>query len=157
MRAPLSVAGHAATFAVAGYAAVQVAGLRNPWSILVWFVGAILLHDFVLFPLYSAVDRAAERLLPAGRRGGRIGVNVVRVPALLSGLLLLAWFPLILERAPGLYGSITGVEQPDYLARWLLITGGLFAVSGAVAVVRSGAAKAGDRRAARPEDRVEQR
>jgi len=27
-------------------------------SILVWFLGAVVLHDLVLFPLYALADRA---------------------------------------------------------------------------------------------------
>jgi hypothetical protein len=133
---PLHLAGFVVTFAIAGYAALQLAELENAFTILVWFAGAIALHDFVLYPAYTAADRALQR---GGLRGASI--NYVRVPALLSGLLLVVWFPLILERAPGLYRSVTGVEPPDYLARWLLITAGLFAASVLVALLR-GAAKA---------------
>ena len=119
---------YAIAFAVAGWAALQLAGLSNAFTILVWFVGAILLHDLVLYPAYTALDRALQGL--------PFGVNYIRVPALLSGLLFLVWFPLILERSPGLYRSVTGVEPPDYLARWLLITAALFAVSGAAYLLR---------------------
>ncbi len=142
---PLHLAGFAITFAIAGYAALQLADLRNALTILLWFAGAIVLHDLVLYPAYTVLDRALQR--------APIGINHVRVPALLSGLLLLAWFPLILERAPGLYRSVTGVQPPDYLARWLLITAGLFAASIAVAVLR-GARQARAGRAARAEDGV---
>ena len=130
---PLHLVGFAITFAVAGWAALQLADLRGAFTILVWFAGAIVLHDLVLYPAYAVLDRAAQR--------APVGINHLRVPALLSGLLFLVWFPLILERAPGLYRSVTGVEPPDYLARWLLITAGLFAASVLVALLR-GAAKA---------------
>lgn len=142
---PLHLAGFAVTFAVAGWAALQLADLRNAFTILVWFAGAILLHDLVLYPAYTALDRALQGL--------PFDVNHVRVPALLSGLLFLVWFPLILDRAPGLYRSVTGVAPPDYLARWLLITAGLFAASLVVAVLRR-ARQAGSGRGARAEDGV---
>ncbi|HEV3000336.1 MAG TPA: hypothetical protein VGW75_06320 [Solirubrobacteraceae bacterium] len=125
---PLHLAGFAITFAVAGWAALQLADLRGATTILLWFAGAIVLHDLVLYPAYALLDRATQRT--------GVSINHVRVPALLSGLLLLAWFPLISGRAPGLYRSVTGVEPPDYLARWLLITAGLFAGSLAVAALR---------------------
>jgi hypothetical protein len=121
-------AGYALTFAVAGYAAFRLADLPGALTILVWFAGAIVLHDLVLYPAYGLLDRAVQRT--------GVPINHVRVPALLSGLLFLVWFPLILERAPGLYRSVAGVEPPDYLGRWLLITAALFAGSLVVALLR---------------------
>lgn len=143
---PLHLAGFAVTFGVAGWAALQLADLRNAFTILLWFVGAILLHDLVAYPLYTALDRALQRV--------PVNPNVVRVPAFLSGLLFLVWFPLILERDPALYRSVTGIEPPDYLARWLLITAGLFAASIAVALLAR-ARKPRGGAGARAEDGVE--
>jgi len=61
---PLHLLAVLAGFALLGYI-VSVAGpaaLWNPsvwWqSILVWFLGAVVLHDLVLFPLYALADRA---------------------------------------------------------------------------------------------------
>jgi hypothetical protein len=136
---------HVITLLVAGWVAYEVADLRNAFTILVWFVGAIIIHDFVLYPAYTALDRALQR--------APFDVNYVRVPAILSGLLFLVWFPLILEKAPGLYRSVTGVEPPDYLARWLIITAALFGGSLLVALLR-GSAKARAARGAATEDRV---
>lgn len=125
---PLHLAGFLITFAVAGWAALELADLKNAFTILLWFLGAILLHDLVFYPAYTLLDRATQRT--------GISINYVRVPAMLSGLLFLVWFPLILEKAPGLYRSVTGVEPPDYMARWLLITAALFAASILVALLR---------------------
>jgi MFS family permease len=133
---PVHLAGYVAALAIAGYAVLQVAQLAQPWSALVWFVGAILLHDLVLFPAYTAADRVAQRVWPRRPRSRGPGVNVLRIPALLSGLLLLVWFPLILDRAPGNYVRAAGQQPPDYLERWLLISALLFAVSALVGVVR---------------------
>jgi hypothetical protein len=142
---PIHLLGFAITFGVAGWAALQLADLQNAFTILLWFAGAILLHDLVAYPVYTLLDRALQRT--------PIDPNYVRVPALLSGLLFLVWFPLILDRAPGLYRSVTGVEPPDYLARWLLITAALFAGSLAIALLR-GALQPRARRAAAAEDGV---
>ena len=142
---PLHLAGFAISFGIAGWAALELADLRNAFTILLWFVGAIVLHDLVAYPLYTALDRVLQR--------APLDPNYVRVPALLSGLLFLVWFPLILERAPGLYRSVTGIEPPDYLARWLLITAALFAASIVVALLRR-AWKPRARRAAGAEDGV---
>ena len=145
---PLHLAGFAVSFGIAGWAALQLADLQNAFTILLWFLGAIVLHDLVAYPLYTLLDRALQR--------APVNPNVVRVPALLSGLLFLTWFPLILEKEPGLYRSVTGVEPPDYLARWLLITAGLFAASIAVALLLR-ARKPRLRPAAGAEDGVEHR
>ena len=76
---PVILAANLALFALSAAVAIKLTGLvADPLRVLIWFAGAIVLHDFVLLPLYSAIDRLLVR-----------GVNVVRVPALLSGLLLL--------------------------------------------------------------------
>ena len=69
-----------ASFALAGYAGVRL--LADDWlAVAVWFVGAALLHDLVLLPLYSAADRAVVRgPVPSG---GSRWAMYVRVPAAL--------------------------------------------------------------------------
>ena len=51
---PLHLAGLLASLVVAGYAAVRLLGAR-PAAVLLWFVGAAVLHDLVLGPLYLPV------------------------------------------------------------------------------------------------------
>ena len=121
----------ACSFALAGYAGVRL--LDGDWfGVALWFVGAALLHDLVLLPLYAGLDRALVRA--AGRRRERIGY--VRVPAALSALLLLVWFPLISGRVAGRYASATGLSPDGFLARWLLLTAALFGGSALVFVLR---------------------
>jgi MFS family permease len=122
---PLHLAGYAAALALSGWAVVQVFDAIAGWRWALWFVGAILAHDLLLYPAYALVDRMAQR---AGRRRAD-AINVVRVPALLSGLLALVWLPFLLGVSRGRYEAVTGRPQPDYLGRWLLITGALFAVA----------------------------
>jgi hypothetical protein len=98
---------------------------------VLWFVAAIVLHDLVLLPFYSVIDRAAGR----GARGP--AVNYVRIPAALSGLLLLLFFPAILGRNEDSFARVAGVEPSGYLERWLLVTAGLFAASAVLYVVSS--------------------
>ncbi len=117
-------------FALAGYAALRLLA-DNPVGVAVWFLGAVIAHDLVLLPLYALADRSVLSVLrhrqpPAART--TTSVNFVRVPALLSGLLLLVWFPLIL-RLPDGFTRITGLTTAPYLERWLLVTGVLFAIS----------------------------
>lgn len=115
------------SFALTAYAGVRL--LAGDWAgVALWLVGAALLHDLVLLPLYSALDRALVHGLEAV--GHRERVMYVRVPAALSGLLLLVWFPLIGGRVGDpRYVLATGVAANGFLARWLVITAVLFAGS----------------------------
>lgn len=126
---PLHALAHLAAFALAGFALLQLVDVRAAGNVLAWLVGAVLLHDFVLLPFYSALDRAAQAAGTA--------VNYVRVPAGLSALLLLVFFPLIMGRSTGRLEQVSGAPAADYLARWLLITGVLFAGSAALYLARS--------------------
>ncbi|WP_051844398.1 hypothetical protein [Streptomyces sp. NRRL S-813] len=131
---PLQLVLLACSLALAGYAGVRL--FAGDWfGVALWFVGAALLHDLVLLPLYAAADRAALRA--AGRAGRRAWVAYVRVPAVLSGLLLLVWFPLIAGQVDRRrYRLTTGLSPDGFLARWLLITAVLFGGSALVLVVR---------------------
>jgi len=130
---PLHLALLACTFALAGYAGVRLlAGDR--FGVALWFVGAALLHDLVLLPLYAALDRGVVRAFDAA--GHRERVMYVRVPAALSALLLLVWFPLISGRADRRYRNATGLPADGFLGRWLLITAVLFAGSALLLVRR---------------------
>ncbi|WP_330261185.1 hypothetical protein [Streptomyces sp. NBC_00539] len=118
-----------ASFALTAYAGVRLLE-GDTVGVALWFVGAALVHDLVLLPLYSVLDRAAQ--LPGAPWPD---VNHVRVPAFVSGLLLLVWWPLILRRV-GHYTAATGLPADGFLGRWLLITAALFAASAAVLLVR---------------------
>ena len=96
-----------------------------------WFIGAALLHDLVLFPLYVLADRAFTSLLCRAPRAERAVpvVNYVRVPVLASGLLLLLFFPGILGQGADTYVAATGQTQDPFLKRWLLLTAATFGLS----------------------------
>ncbi|MFD5927851.1 hypothetical protein ACFWGO_24900 [Streptomyces griseoaurantiacus] len=120
---PLQLLLLACSFALAGYAGTRL--LAWDWfGIVLWFVGAALLHDLVLVPLYGGLDRAAVRAF--GTLGRREWAGYVRVPAALSGLLLLVWFPLIGGRVADRDRSATALSADGFLGRWLLITAVLF-------------------------------
>ncbi|MGW5969700.1 hypothetical protein [Streptomyces sp. NPDC055186] len=140
---PLQLLLLACSFALAAYAGVRL--LADDWfGVALWFVGVALLHDLVLLPLYTAADRAAVRGLGAVRRRER--VLYVRVPAALSGLLLLVWFPLISGRVERRYRLGTGLSADVFLPRWLLLTAVLFGGSALLLALRLRRL----RRAARP-------
>src|SRR5262249_38838962 len=121
---------HAAAFAIAGYALAQILSGRFVDNFLFWFLGAALLHDLVLLPLYSLADWLARRRLDPPL------INHVRVPALLSGLLLLVYFPLILVKADRTYVNATGHHVEGYARNWLLLTAAFFLISALIYVVR---------------------
>jgi hypothetical protein len=127
---PLHLLGHLAAFAITAYALAQVFAGGAAQNFVLWFAGAALLHDLVFLPLYSVLDRVArlgaER---SGRRQGAPAINYLRVPALLSGLLLLVFFPLILGEADGYYLRASGHHVEGYARNWLLITACLFTIS----------------------------
>jgi hypothetical protein len=128
-----------ASFMVAGYAGVRLLS-GNPIGIGAWFVGSVVVHDLVLFPLYAAADTALVTLLrrrPAlATVAGVPWLNHLRVPVVISGMLLLVWSPLILRLSAPTYLDAAGLSPQPYLARWLAVTGILFAMSGAALVVR---------------------
>jgi hypothetical protein len=127
---------HAAAFGVAGYALAQIIRGGSVVSFAVWFAGAAVLHDLVLLPLYSLLDRLAR---PALRRRPTLRVplvNHVRVPALISGLLLLVYFPSILGLSDANYFADTGHHLEGYARNWLEITAVLFAASALVYAIR---------------------
>jgi len=124
--------------ALSAYAVTRVDSLEVLVQVGIWFVGTLLVHDLVLFPVYATADNVGawvRRRRPGA--GPRVPwVNHVRVPVFLSGLLLLAWFPLILRLSSGFERASNRATEP-YLGRWLLVTGVLFAGSAALYLVRA--------------------
>jgi fumarate reductase subunit D len=155
---PLHLLTAMAAFAIAGFAVLMLSEAQAGSQLLnfvLWFVGAILVHDLVLFPLYSGIDRlvlrgaGVHRARPddAATPSAVSAINHVRVPFLLSGLFFVVWFPLILGVAEQEYAVTTGQSTEGYLERWLLLTGALFLLSGIAFAVRLARARAGGARA----------
>lgn len=123
-------------FALAGYAAERLLA-SMPWRVAAWFLGAVVAHDLVLMPLYSLADRSA--LAALRHRAPRLPtvewINYLRVPAGLSGLLFLVWFPLIL-RLPTAYEISTTLSLDPYVWHWLAVTGALFLGSALLLALR---------------------
>jgi hypothetical protein len=126
---PLHLLAHLVVLPLAAWALLQILDSRSAVRIVVWLAASAVLHDLVLLPFYGVLDRVAARVTgPA--------VNYVRAPALLSGLLLLVFYPVIAGKGAGNYQRVSGLEWEGYLGRWLLITAGLFVLSGALYLVR---------------------
>ena len=118
-----------ASFAIAGYAGLQLLAQPSWPLILLWFLGAVIGHDLVLFPLYAFADRSAQSLTHPARPHRVPLINYIRVPALGTGLSFLLFFPGIIRQGADTFKAATGLDQQPYLARWLLLVATLFAVS----------------------------
>jgi hypothetical protein len=129
---PLHVLAHLAAFALAAWALLQALQLGGAERIVLWLVGAVVLHDVVLWPAYTTLDRLARRGRPAA------WANYVRVPVGISGLLLLAFFPVICGKGEDAYTRVSGATWEGYAGRWLLVSAALCLVSGALYVARQG-------------------
>lgn len=144
---PLHLLALLASFAFAGYVVDRVTTVNDPIGIGIWFAVTLVAHDLALFPLYSLADRSLS--LRARRHPERLprvpGINYVRVPVLVSGMLLLVSFPLVFKLDVADYHSATGLNPDPYLARWLLITAVLFAASAILYALRLGRAGGGER------------
>lgn len=126
--------------AVTGGAVAIVAG-DSAWPrMLAWFLAAVLLHDFVLFPLYAAGDRllTATRLRGARRRRRPSVpiVNHVRVPLLGAGLTFLLFLPGIIRQGEPALQAASGLDAAPVAGRWLLLVAAMVAVSALVYLLR---------------------
>jgi hypothetical protein len=136
---PLHLLALIAGFALAGYSVLTL-GLAALWnhrvwwqSIAVWFAGAIVVHDLVLFPLYALIHRAlaSAPMLHDRPEIPRKALNYVRVPLMASGLSFLIFLPGIIRQCAPVYRAATGQTQDLFLGRWLMLVAALFAASAA--------------------------
>jgi two-component system response regulator ResD len=65
------------------------------------FAGAVIGHDLILMPMYTVADRSAMAVFRHRRPQLPVvpWINYLRIPAALSGMLLVIWFPLIFRIA----------------------------------------------------------
>lgn len=129
---PLHLLAHVIVFAAAGWAIAQLIDVRDVLGIVKWFVAALILHDLVLLPAYSALDQLDQRV----RLRGIPVVNHIRVPAVLSGLTFLVFLPLILGKSDGNLHYVSGITPSGYLGRWLAMVAFFWLVSALVLAVR---------------------
>ena len=136
---PLHLVATAGSLLLGAYGLLRLTEIPGGAKVLIWIVAAALLHDLVALPFYSVLLRIADRAAGAtisGRAARVLALNAVRIPAGLSALLLLVFFPLILRIDPEAYESVTGLTVDPYLSRWLLISAGLFLISGVAYALR---------------------
>lgn len=149
---PFHLAGAVCCLAVAGYAVTRVLGQGGWAAIFLWFAACIVLHDLIGWPIYTATDRFLTRFqrrraatmatAPTGAAcSGPDGrtvhwVNHVRFPVVISGLLLVMFFPLVLRLSNNTYESLVGFNENAYLTNWLVVTAVLCVVSVVLYVAR---------------------
>jgi hypothetical protein len=125
----MRVLAHLILLPIAGWALLTVLDFRAADNVVVWLVGAVILHDLVLLPAYSGLDRLA-------RYAAKDAINYIRVPAGLSLLMLLVFWSTIRGKGDGAYHYVSGVHYDGYAQRWLLVSAALFALSGALYLAR---------------------
>jgi hypothetical protein len=127
---PLHLLAAVVSFAlvVAGFVG-WLAPASDPRGILLWLIGCLLGSQLVLLPVAWLLDRIAFGHAQSGTTRTGAGVSYLRVPALLSGLLLVVFAPLIFRADAGTFEVSTGTSPATYLYRWLIATGAMFAIS----------------------------
>jgi hypothetical protein len=127
---PLHLVALLASLAVCAYGLSRVFHeLPEPANFAVWFGGAIVAHDLVLYPLYSLLGLVAYGALARPAPDDRLrlaALNHLRVPALISGLLLLVWLPLVAGLGEDSFMRASGLRNDVYLERWLVLCAALF-------------------------------
>ena len=127
---PVHLLAHLILLPLIGWALLTVLDFRAAANVALWLIAAVILHDLILLPAYSTLDRL-------GQLATRGAINYVRVPAGLSLLMLLVFWGTIRGKGEGAFKRVSGLEYEGYFARWLLVTAALFAVSGAIYLLRS--------------------
>lgn len=150
---PVHLLGHLAAVGVAAYAVSRVLDVPSTDGVrlLVWLVGGALLHDAVLLPAYALGD-VVVRVLIADHPLRRVrAANHLRVPAAVSGAMLLVYAPSILGLGDEAFARVSGrAPAVDPLRAWLLITLGAFVLSGLVLAARGARAARGRGSRGRP-------
>jgi hypothetical protein len=150
---PLQVLVLLASFALAGYAFYRASSGPLPLRMLIWFIAAIIGHDLILYPLYALADHSAlvfSRKVRARVRTHQPTVpvvNYIRIPLLLSGLLLLVFFGLITGQGNPSFRYASDHPYNNYLAHWLITVATLFGLSALLYATRLGRARARERAA----------
>ncbi len=138
---PLHLLAMLACFTLLAYVFALTRDFSTAPRMAIWFLGVVLVHDLVLLPSYTAVDRGFGwilRKLPRGSSERRTVpiVNYVRIPTLAAGLLLLIFLPGISKQAPRTVISKTGLSENPFFGRWLVLTAVFFFISAALYAVR---------------------
>ncbi|MDG4820865.1 hypothetical protein O7635_03230 [Asanoa sp. WMMD1127] len=123
-------------FTLAGWSVFYLWGEPTLWRMALWFIGAAVFHDLILFPLYAAADGLLTRATGTGTATRRAVLNHLRAPALAAALLFLVFLPGILDLGEATYQAATGQPRISYAVRWVAVSGALFGLSAVALAVR---------------------
>jgi hypothetical protein len=127
---PLHLLATVISFALVGAGFVRWIGPgSDPRGILLWFAGCLIGSSLLVVPLVWLLDLIAFGRAGRARGRGRAlspARAYIQVPALLSGLLLLVFLPLILRLGESSFEGASGLIPSGYLYRWLYATAALF-------------------------------
>lgn len=142
---PLHLLGMITALAFSGYLVHEILQVYLPLRILVWFLGAAVAHDVILWPLYAVADRTSVAM--SRRRPDRLPavpwVNHLRVPAFFSAIWLAVSLPLVARWSQPTYRLASGLSEDPYLGRWLLLTAVAFGASAVAYALRLARARRG--------------
>ncbi|MDT9688970.1 hypothetical protein Q5762_11585 [Streptomyces sp. P9(2023)] len=110
--------------AMMGLGAVLVVRTGTVWEVVLWLVGAIVLHDGLIAPLVLGLGLLLAALPARG---------TVRAGLIVAGSLTLIALPLMLR--PGTAPNPTALPL-DYVRNWLVLMGVVALGTGAVLGVR---------------------
>lgn len=138
---PLHLLAVFASFAIAGYGFFMIFKSPAPESALLYFGFAVVAHDMIAFPLYSALNFVAGRTTRAAEpeQVASVGVpaiNYLRIPFLISAISFAMFFPLILGLSSDIYEAGTGLDAGAFLGRWLGICAVVFTASAILYAVK---------------------
>jgi hypothetical protein len=136
---------HLLAFVIVALALDRIFSGGDVKELVLWYLGLVIAHDLVFVPAYTGLDRLCRAILarlPFPRHSAVPAINHVRAPAMISGLLLIIYLPLISGRSGGQYFLLSGHPLTDYLRNWVWITAALFLGSGLIYALRVARARA---------------
>jgi hypothetical protein len=123
------VLAYLALLPLCAWALLEMLDSRSAERIAVWLVACVVVHDLVVFPLYSGADRGLRRIAGSA-------INYVRIPAALSVLMLVVFWGTISGSGERAYRAVSGREFDGYATRWLLVSAALFGGSALLYLLR---------------------
>jgi hypothetical protein len=130
---------------VVGYVVSRVVQVPHAGQIALWFVGGVLVGDFVLMPLMLGVDWLIARVEGHVAPRAVSWRNHVRALLLFTGVSILMFWPVVVGN-PHSYRSASGLDPDPYLGRWVGLVVAAAGVSAAAYAVRVAIARHAARR-----------